>query len=148
MPFDRPAAELDEADLERVRANLPRMLTAISIGIDQMRAATYAGITRKVWRRVLAMDRDDARELVEQVERAEAGAEVDAIARVAASDDWRAAAWMAERINPRRWNVRAYEAAQERLDTVMETLRVRVGEEVLEEALIEAESGAKRKAGA
>lgn len=140
-----------DPDATRARVGIEAMCKAVRLGLERSTAARASGITVKVWRRVEEKAREgDAAclALVEAVDQAEAAAEVDAIEKVATSDDWRAAAWMAERLNPKRWALQVQKAAQERLDDVVESLRVRVGDEALEEAFAEAESGARRKAGA
>lgn len=88
-----------------------RLVEAMRAGVSKEVAARYAGISRSTLHRWLSLADVDVRfrELKEELERAEAEAEVHAAAilRRAMPDDWRAAVAFLERRHRGRWSKHA-----------------------------------------
>lgn len=155
----KDAPQRAEEDLRIATELLPKMLDAISSHVGRRTAATLAGIKGRRWGRIEEMAGESegamqaaARELVDAVELAEAQDEQRLTNRIkeAAADDWRAAAWVLERSKPKRWSNKVKDVAQEQVSELIEQLKVRVGEDVIEEAYAATSDGsaAGRKAGA
>jgi hypothetical protein len=92
------------------------MLAALNAGCYRSEAARHAGVSVRSFFRWCERGRIDqaagrrspCRTLLEAIEKAEADAEVRALAQInkAGTDDWRAAAWRLERKNWERWGDR------------------------------------------
>jgi hypothetical protein len=92
------------------------LVAALAAGSYRTEAARYAGVGIRSFYRWLERGKADqeagrrspCRALLEAIEKAEADAEVRALAQIskASTDDWRAAAWKLERKNPERWGDR------------------------------------------